>query len=84
MAVPRTIYSDDQERLVSLLRSYRDRAGLSQVEVAQRLGRPQSFVSKYESGQRRLDLIELDAVCRALGVGIETVVRRWSRSRQVN
>jgi transcriptional regulator with XRE-family HTH domain len=39
----------------------------TQREVADRLGRPQSFVSKYESGERRLDVIEFVDVCAALG-----------------
>ena len=42
-------------------------AGLSQVEVAARLGKPQSFVSKYESGERGLDVVELLEVTAVLG-----------------
>lgn len=41
---------------------------LTQAQVAQRLKRPQSFVSKYESGERQLDVVEFVAVCKALGV----------------
>ena len=44
----------------------RDEAGLTQAAVARRLGRSQSFVSKYENGERRLDVVELVDVCRAL------------------
>ena len=43
-------------------------AGLTQADVAAKLKRPQSFVSKYESGERNLDVIEFLAVCRAVGV----------------
>ncbi len=64
----KTIYAEGQERLVALLRAYRTEAGLRQVDVAERLAVPQSFVSKYESGERRLDLLELEQVCKALGV----------------
>jgi ribosome-binding protein aMBF1 (putative translation factor) len=46
----------------------RDKAGLTQVDVAKPLGVPQSVVSKYESGERRLDLLELSDVCAAMGV----------------
>jgi len=46
----------------------RERQGLTQAELANRLGKPQSFVSKYESGERRLDLVEFLLVCTALGV----------------
>jgi transcriptional regulator with XRE-family HTH domain len=79
--VPRTIYSPENARLIELLRHYRERAGLRQVDLAERLDRPQSFVSNYERGQRRLDLVELDAVCTALGVSVVTVVKRWRDGR---
>lgn len=44
------------------------------MEVGRRLGRPQSFVSKYESGERRLDLIELADVCSALEISLGRLV----------
>ena len=61
-------YARRAERLCALLVELRKNAGLRQTELAARLGCPQSFVSKYESGQRRLDLVELEAICKALGV----------------
>lgn len=76
----KTIYSPDQERLQGLLRACRERAGLRQAELAQRLGRPQSFVSKYESGERRLDLIELQGVCRALGISLQDFVKEFEQN----
>ncbi len=51
----------------ALLVSERERNGLTQVDVAARLGRPQSYVSKYERGERRLDIIEFIDVANALG-----------------
>lgn len=66
----KAIYSAEQQALSRLLREHRERAGLRQVDVADRLGLPQSFVSKYESGERRLDLIELRQVCLAIGVSL--------------
>lgn len=55
-------YHDDEYRqlLSRLLQARRD-AGLTQMEVAQRLGKPQSFVSRSETGARRIDVIELKA-----------------------
>lgn len=51
-----------------LLTAERERLGLTQVEVAGRLGKPQSYVSKYERGERRLDVVEYLDVTRALGI----------------
>ena len=52
------------EHLVAARRA----AGLTQGEVARRLGRPQPFVAKYEIGERRLDVVELLQILRVLGV----------------
>ena len=76
----KSIYSEEQRTLVQLLRQLREEAGLRQVELAERLGRHQSFVSKYEAGQRRLDLIELRTVAVALGVSLIELVERFERS----
>ena len=48
------------------LATVRKRAGVTQQELARRLRKPQSFVSAYENGQRRLDLLELSRVAQAL------------------
>jgi ribosome-binding protein aMBF1 (putative translation factor) len=50
------------------LAAARRRAGVSQDELAARLGKPQSFVSEYERGQRRVDVVELFVISRTLGV----------------
>ncbi|MEA2901396.1 MAG: hypothetical protein QOH36_1283 [Actinomycetota bacterium] len=76
--VARTIHTPEHRRLVKLLRELREAAGLRQVELANRLGRNQSFVSKYESGERRLDLVELRAICEALDTNIVELVRAWA------
>jgi transcriptional regulator with XRE-family HTH domain len=47
--------------------------------LAKKLGKPQSFVSKYESGARRLDLLELRDVCRAMGISVGDFVRRFEK-----
>ena len=57
----------------------REQKGLTQVELAGLLGKPQSFVSKYESGERKLDLPELDDICKALDATLETLVRRYRK-----
>ncbi|MFT3968157.1 MAG: helix-turn-helix transcriptional regulator, partial [Sphingobium sp.] len=45
----------------------RKKAGVAQAELAARMGRPQSFVAKYELGERRVDVVEFVAVAKALG-----------------
>lgn len=73
----KAIYGAGQERLRLMLREAREQAGLRQSDVAAVLAVPQSFVSKYESGERRLDLIELQQVCAALGLSLATFVARF-------
>jgi len=46
----------------------RERAGITQASIAETLGVPQSFVSKYESGERRVDVVEFVQICQAIGV----------------
>jgi transcriptional regulator with XRE-family HTH domain len=75
----KTIYSRDQERLQVLLREFREAKGLTQRDIAKRLGVPQSFVSKYESGERRLDLPELRQVCTALEITLSDLVKRFEK-----
>jgi predicted transcriptional regulator len=62
--------------LQALLKEVRMESGLRQSDLAERLGQPQSFVSKYESGERRLDILELRQVCQAVGVPLQEFVRR--------
>ena len=62
----KTIHSPEHQKLRELLIAARKKAGLTQAEVAKRLGRPQSFVAKYEGGERRLDVIEFIHVAKAV------------------
>ena len=64
-------------RLNSLLRQARLEAQLTQKQVAQKIGQTQSYVSKYENGEQRLDLPELEAVCRAVGIPLTDFVKRY-------
>ena len=61
-----TLRSPRQIKLRKLLRDLREKSGLTQAEVAARLDKPQSFVAKYEGGERRLSAIEFIEVVRAL------------------
>lgn len=73
----KSISSSKQSAFLGLLRQIRQEAGLRQIDVADRLKQPQSFVSKYESGERRLDLLELEFVCAACETNLSKFVRRY-------
>jgi transcriptional regulator with XRE-family HTH domain len=66
-----------KRRLAALLRKVRVDAGLTQGQVAIALKSTQSYVSKYESGEQRLDLIELEAVCKAVGISLPEFIDRY-------
>jgi transcriptional regulator with XRE-family HTH domain len=72
--MPRSRRSPRQFRLQEILAAKRIDDGVTQTELAAKLRRPQSFVSKYESGERRLDVVELIEVCQALGLTAKDVV----------
>ena len=72
----KTIYSVQQQKLQELLRQIRVETGLRQVDLAEKLGEPQSFVSKYETGERRLDILEIRAICKVVGITLEEFARR--------
>ena len=57
--MPRTVNNDEHMKIVERLKEARLEAGFDQVEVAKKLGRTQSYVSKIESGQRRFDVLQL-------------------------
>ena len=61
------VRKEEYQKLGALLAQAREKAGLTQVELAKRLGKPQSFVSAYESGQRRIDLLEFVRIAEVLG-----------------
>ncbi|MFK8018012.1 MAG: helix-turn-helix domain-containing protein [Gammaproteobacteria bacterium] len=69
------------ERFLQLLRKIRKEADLRQADVAQKLSQPQSFVSKYESGERRLDFLELEQVCEACGTDLERFLSLYRKFR---
>jgi transcriptional regulator with XRE-family HTH domain len=75
--VEKSIHSPEHARLVALLRQLRLDAGLRQEELAERLGVNQTWVSKYENGERRLDLVQLHRVCDALGTTAAALVKQW-------
>jgi transcriptional regulator with XRE-family HTH domain len=65
--IGKSVHSPDQAAFCELMVGARKAAGLTQHALARRLKRPQSFVAKYEGGERRLDVVEFIAIARALG-----------------
>jgi transcriptional regulator with XRE-family HTH domain len=65
--IEKTVHSADQTAFCELMTGARKAAGLTQQALALRLKKPQSFVAKYEGGERRLDVVEFVAIARILG-----------------
>ena len=63
----KSLKSAEYARLIEILVAVRHASGVRQQALAKKLGRPQSFVAKYEGGERRIDVIEFIAIARALG-----------------
>ena len=65
--IGKSVHSPDQAAFCELMVGARKAAGLTQQALALRLKKPQSFVAKYEGGERRLDVVEFIGIARALG-----------------
>ena len=76
----KSLFSADYAVFLRLLREARVDSGLTQEELAARLGQTQSFVSKCERGERRLDIVEVRAFCEAINISFSSFVRLFSRS----
>lgn len=67
--------ADTNKKLATILRQFRKKAGLTQQQVAQQLGRTQSYVSKVESGQRRIDLAEAKEFAAAFHIDWRRLIK---------
>jgi transcriptional regulator with XRE-family HTH domain len=76
----KSIYTDEYRLLLRLLREAREEAGVTQVELARRLAQTQSYVSKVELGDRRLDLVQLRTILVALGTNLVDFVTRFENA----
>ena len=65
--IDKSVHTPDQAAFCELMVGARKAAGLTQHALARLLKKPQSFVAKYEGGERRLDVVEFIAIARALG-----------------
>ncbi|MBM0104045.1 helix-turn-helix transcriptional regulator [Steroidobacter sp. S1-65] len=71
----KSLRSPAHVRLLEVLLAAREKAGLTQQQLADRLGKPQSFISKYEGGERRIDVIEFIAIADALEMDASRAIR---------
>ena len=70
----KSIHDQRYIEVVALVRKARERSGHTQGEIAQMLGRPQSYVSKVETCERRIDVVELLQLCRVIGVTFAEII----------
>jgi transcriptional regulator with XRE-family HTH domain len=75
----KSVHSGAQTVFCNLMIEARKSAGLTQQDLAAKLSRPQSFVAKYEGGERRIDVVEFIAICRAISVDSTTLLRKLTR-----
>ncbi|ALE06931.1 XRE family transcriptional regulator [Arthrobacter sp. ERGS1:01] len=78
----KSIYSEEYREFRELLKHLRLEAGVRQIDLAEKLGVQQSFVSKYESGERRLDVIETARIAGALGTSLQKIVQQLDQTHQ--
>jgi transcriptional regulator with XRE-family HTH domain len=81
-----SIYSQEHQQIIDLLKELRLKAGLSQAEVAEQLDRPQTYVSVIEIGRRGVDLLQVKELSEIYGWTLAQFVRevekRWSGPRE--
>ena len=70
-----SVYSDEYQRVIAALKQARKAQGITQMQLAEALGRPQSFIAKIESGERRLDVVEFVHLARLVGLVVEDVLK---------
>jgi ribosome-binding protein aMBF1 (putative translation factor) len=75
----KSIHSAQYKVFLKVLRDARRRAGLTQIDLAKRIGETQSFVSKCERGEPRIDAIELRVFCAAFGITLKQFARMLER-----
>ena len=75
----KSVFTDEYDTLLRRLLAARKLAKLTQQDLARRLGKPQSFVSKYERRERRLDVIEYLSITRAIGADPYEIIRELER-----
>ena len=73
----KTIYTREYTAVLRLLKKARESAGITQVQLAERLGQTQSFVSKIERGERRLDIVQLRTILKEFKMSLPKFVEQF-------
>ena len=79
VVMEKSVHTREYKVFVEVLRGTREQAGITQVELAERLGESQVFVSRYERGETRLDIVQIRTICAALGTSLPAFVRKYER-----
>ena len=77
----KSLKSPEYDRFIEILVAVRRAAGVRQQTLAKKLGKPQSFIAKYEGGERRLDVVEFITIARALGADPVKLFRDFVAAR---
>ena len=80
----KTLTSADYARLIGFLVAAREKAGIRQRALAEALDMPQSFIAKYEGGERRIDVIEFVTIARALGADPLRILRDFLAGKEAS
>lgn len=78
--MPKSVFSGAHQHVVDALVGARRQSGMTQAEVAAKVGRDQSFVSLIENSQRRVDVLEFFALCRAMNADAISLLHAIERS----
>jgi len=82
--MPKSVFTDAYASVVAFLVALRREKGVSQVELAKRLGKTQQFISNIETGERRMDVVEFYAIVKALGANPEATFSELARKLPEN
>lgn len=70
-----SVYSEEYQRVINALKKARKEKGITQAQLAEALGKPQSFIAKVENGERRLDVVEFVHLARLLEINFEQLLK---------
>lgn len=75
----KSTFTNEYTAMRKLLQEFRIKADVTQEELAKRLGETQSYISKVERGERRLDLVQLQAFCKEIGISLRSFVDAYEK-----